>query len=408
MDPGDVYGDLREADLTRNIAQKVIPHLKQQGLIAMAVPLDLPLLQRIDWINNTGYRDSLNDICLEIHINSGGKRGLEAWFRGEGNNNSQKLAEQLLTSISSETGYPSLGAHSEYEHELGSLSFLNRTNPVTVILETLFIDNDEDSKILKNDQKLDELAKAIAKGVVGYFGQQVNTTTVTPLTTQPPVVAPTIPPVAPAAAPISQPVPVSRPVPPMPITAGAPAFAHQANPAPVQPIANRYPPAQGGFGQPGAFNPTNAFAPNNQAMPNAFGQPGAIPPAGGMMQDREQRKEMIRKRYIQILGREPGQNDTNYFLNIGVTEDQLIKRMIDSQEHVDLVKAKQELAKVKEEMDTLKDELVKYKSSSAESKQMVEHLQQLMQEKNQQLQKVIQAMTANGISPDKYLAPTAN
>lgn len=170
MDPGDIYGDLREADITRKIATMVVPHLKNSGVIAMQVPFDLPILQRIEWINNTGYRESLNDICVEIHINSGGKRGIEGWYKGEGGNPSQKLAKTLVDNVTATTGYRNNGVKSEYDHELGSLSFINRTNTVTTIIECLYIDNEEDIRILRNDDKLEELAAAIAGAITKYFG----------------------------------------------------------------------------------------------------------------------------------------------------------------------------------------------------------------------------------------------
>ena len=44
MDPGQIFGDLREADLTRKIAPKVIPHLQAAGVEVQGVPLDLSLI----------------------------------------------------------------------------------------------------------------------------------------------------------------------------------------------------------------------------------------------------------------------------------------------------------------------------------------------------------------------------
>ena len=370
MNPGDVYGDLREADLTRNIASKLIPHLKKQGYIVMAVPLDLPLLQRIDWINNTGYRESLNDICVEIHVNSGGKRGIETWYKGEGNNKSQSLAEKLATSVSTETGYHNNGAKSEYQHELGSLSFLNRTNPITVIIECLYLDNQEDIAILKDDSKLDSMALAVANGIKGYLNQ--GTQTPTAQTTPAPVPAP--------------PAPIPNTYQP-PATTQPPNLGHNTNPP--KPAGTSFtPPPPPKFGS--NITPSNSFGANK------FG--GGAPGGGGLMQDREKRKEVINKRYTQILGREPSQSDLNYFLNIGINEDDLIKRMIDSQEHVDLVKAKQELGKIKDELEKTKSELIKHRSDSKESEQMITNLNMLITEKNNQIRQMGGIMASSGMT----------
>jgi N-acetylmuramoyl-L-alanine amidase len=75
--PGAIFKDLREFDLTRKILDKLLPHLTKEKIEHKAVPADLNLLKRIDWINDTGYTEENGDLFLEIHINDGNKRGLE-------------------------------------------------------------------------------------------------------------------------------------------------------------------------------------------------------------------------------------------------------------------------------------------------------------------------------------------
>jgi len=88
------------------------------------------------------------------------------------------------------------------------------------------------------------------------------------------------------------------------------------------------------------------------------------------------------------LGREPNQNDLNYFLNIGIREDELIKKMIDSQEHIDLVKAKQELIELKDKFSTVQNELNDLKNQSEDSKNIIENLHQSIDQKNIALNKL--------------------
>ncbi|MEO6729038.1 MAG: N-acetylmuramoyl-L-alanine amidase, partial [Candidatus Dojkabacteria bacterium] len=168
--PGAINGDLREADLTRKILKKVIPHLEKTGVEFKAVPLDLPLLQRIDWINDTGYTEAQGDLFLEIHINDGGKRGIEGWFKGSAgpDNRSQKLATKVSEEVCKATGYQNQGSKSEFDHELGSLLILNQINPTGVAIEFLFIDEPNDIAILKDDAKLDDLAKLIADSMSDF------------------------------------------------------------------------------------------------------------------------------------------------------------------------------------------------------------------------------------------------
>ncbi len=155
--PGVVVENLKEADLTRSILKKIVTHLDSTEVEYKAVPLDLPLMQRINWINSQEYSEEKGDLFVEIHINDGGKRGFEFWYSGSAgsDNNSQKLAEYLIENLSKKTGYESQGAKSEHDHEIGSLLILNQTHPIAAALELLYIDNEEDQKILRDESKLD-------------------------------------------------------------------------------------------------------------------------------------------------------------------------------------------------------------------------------------------------------------
>jgi len=168
--PGEIFGDLKEALLTRNILQKVITALEKTNVDFKPVPLDLALIDRIEWINNTGFAEENGDVFIEIHINDGGKRGLEGWYKGSFSkeNKSQILTETIINKISEKTKYQIQGIRSEYEHELGSLLILNQIKPTGTAIECLYIDNPEDIKILKDENKLQELANAIASAIEEY------------------------------------------------------------------------------------------------------------------------------------------------------------------------------------------------------------------------------------------------
>ncbi|BCX13715.1 MAG: hypothetical protein KatS3mg085_247 [Candidatus Dojkabacteria bacterium] len=60
--PGQVKGDLKEAELTRKILKFCIPYLEKKQIEFKTVPLDMNLLDRIDWINKTGYSESEGDV----------------------------------------------------------------------------------------------------------------------------------------------------------------------------------------------------------------------------------------------------------------------------------------------------------------------------------------------------------
>ncbi len=368
MDPGQIHGDLTEANLTREIAPKIIPHLEMAGVEVQGVALDLPLLQRVEWINNTGYSDSTGDICVEVHVNDGGKRGIEAWFRGEGGNNSQKLAKVLVDSICTETGYASQGIHPEHEHELKSLTFLNRTNPASVLLETLYIDNPEDIALLKDPSKIEALAKSIANGILKYLGKDPEGKDL-PEEQKPkfddlkPVPRPNLPTAEtgvdlfdPSNFNVGQPAPTLTPY-------QAPAAA-----AAVPPITPSRP-----------FAPTTATIPQRSSGSNN-------------MIGREERKQMISSCYTKALGREPTPSDLNYFVNAGITEADLLKKIIDSQEHQDIIKGWQELPATKERIASLESEEMKLRAQVAESEQMISGLRKVMDEKDKVVSELQQAV----------------
>ncbi len=360
QEPGSKAHDLVEYEVARKIAKAVVPLLRQHGVITLIVPTDLDLIKRIDWINKTNYDETNNDVAIEVHINEGGKSGIESWYEGEGDSKSKQLSELILKNTSQESGLPSQSAKSEYEHEIGSIAFLHDVNSITTLIECGYIDNENDAKFLKEDSNIEKLAKGVAKGVLEYFGIvyredsisspiQNSTNSVSSLTTgnlNPPQSIPTNPyPVVPQPKPIN---PVQNQV--------------SSNPPPQM-----APSPSSGFNQP--------YSPGN----NNFGNQQK---SGGFI-TRDDRKKLIQDMYVKILGREPNQNDLSYFLNIGIGEQELIKKMIDSQEHADLVKSRQEVIKAKEELNSTRTELIQLRTSAEDQKVIIRNLHTLITQKNQ-------------------------
>ncbi|MBN1915806.1 N-acetylmuramoyl-L-alanine amidase [Candidatus Dojkabacteria bacterium] len=393
VDPGAVSGNLKEYELTRKIANAIIPYLRSHGLITLSVPPELDLARRIEWINSTGYRETLNDIAIEIHINDGGKSGIEGWFKEEGGNKSEDLAKKILEESSRLTGLQNQGVSSEYHHELGTLAFVHNCNPVSVLLECLYIDNEEDRVFLKDDKKIDLLGKGIAKGILKYLNiefremkntgeipaQKINQTSkVTPdnqtdnkkdkvsqaanehillnqRTSPPPAQTqqPNLPP-RPSFQPSSIP-PVTYP---SPLTGGSIGGLSRGFDRPV--------------GGAGLFNETGGNGESTYGGSN-------------ITQSRDSRKKTIEETYMKVLGREPNQNDLNYFLNIGITEDQLIKRMVDSQEHMDLVKARKEVIETKKKYEELSSKFMEIDTKAKDQEGIIKSLNTLLAQKNQAL-----------------------
>lgn len=338
--PGEIYGDLREADLTRKILKKTLPYLDSHQIEYQAVPLDLQLLKRLDWIRDTGYSSEQGDIFVEIHVNDGGKRGIEGWYEGAAStdNNSQKLAETLVNGICKQTGYQNQGAKSEYQHDLGSLIILNQSNTISAAIECLYIDNTEDIAILKDDTKLEQLAKAIADSINEYIKN-----------------------IAPALKyrPSSKQLPTNQ--------LNRPVFQNSTAPQVTTPFGGATP---------------------------SF---GSTTPNRPVLMDREERKEMIKKVYLKVLGKEPRQNDLNFHLNTGVTEIDLIKKLVDGVDHEKMVNDAKEFRQLSEKVLKLQAELDQLKANQGDVKVMQESMNRLLEHKNMLISRLNQELAKNNI-----------
>lgn len=348
--PGEIYKDLREADLTRKILAKTIPHLSRLKIDYKDVPLDLPLTDRITWINNTGYTKANGDIFVEIHINDGGKTGVESWFRGNStvDNHSQRLAELLLQNFCKRTGYVNNGARSEYDHEMTSLLILNQTNPIATAIEILYIDNPADIVLLKDDSKLEEIGKALAESINDYL-EAVK----------------------------SFPVPNNAIIP-----------AQNANNLNSEDqdenLDDEFPSIMPKTNYP--------FVPKPPAiLPSANKAP--------LLMDRDQRKEMIKKTYLKILGREPTPQESNSGLNTAISEEELAKKLLESDEFKKILEEAKNSEELKAQFSSLNAEIVALKQDKIDLVKTYETLTTAQEFKNAQIKKLSELLTQNGIIP---------
>lgn len=332
-EPGALKDDLREVDLTHKIATKITTRLRNKGIVTLSVPPELDLLQRIDWINKTGYKEETDDICIEIHINDGGKSGLEGWYKDKEENKSYELTLAIIEEACRVTELASQGVKSEYDHTLKTLAFLHNTNPTSSLIECLYIDSPTDQEFLRDDDRLDSLAEGIVKGILRFLGiEDLSDKVMQDKGSQSSM----------------SPVPSTSPYPSTPIQ--SPSFP--------------------------SYRPSSSYG---------MTQTPIITP-----QNREQRKTTIREKYQAILGRKVSEQDLNYFLNLGLSEDQMMKRLIGSQEHADMVKESQEYKKIQPKYEKLKVELKGVKTQLADKEKLIVQQNELIAQKNrtiEQLQK---------------------
>ena len=102
------------------------------------------------------------DIFVSIHCNAAGgdARGTEVEIY-PGSDASSKLGQCIQSQIVS-----SLGTVDRGLKERPGLIVLKHTDMPAVLVETAFIDNDDDAQLLANNQ--DDFARAIARGITDY------------------------------------------------------------------------------------------------------------------------------------------------------------------------------------------------------------------------------------------------
>lgn len=162
---GDV--DLRECDVALKIGSKVMKYLVAAGC-------DCRLLQSDNLYYDSDYDDRTCPVCedantwgadvfVSIHCNAfnGSARGTEVECydkNGEGGNLAQCIQDQIVQSV---------GTVDRGVREMPQLIVLKHTDMPAVLVETAFIDNDDDAALLVD--KEDDFARAIARGISDYF-----------------------------------------------------------------------------------------------------------------------------------------------------------------------------------------------------------------------------------------------
>lgn len=135
-------------------------------------------LQQIDYETLQIYENELQDICsqsndwgadlfVSIHCNAAANtdaQGTETFCMTEASAGG-KLARCIQSQVVSSLGTVDRGV------KCGSgLYVIRNTDCPAVLVETAFISNPDDEKLLLDDSKLDQFAAAIARGITDYVG----------------------------------------------------------------------------------------------------------------------------------------------------------------------------------------------------------------------------------------------
>lgn len=160
-DPGAVGNGLKERDVVLKIGKRVEDYLRAVGYDVKLFQYD-GLQEICDSANAYGA-----DLFVSIHCNAatGTARGTETFYY-EYSNAGRKLANCIQRQIVNSLGTYDRGLKTKISGGYDSY-VCKYTNMPAVLVETAFIDNPDDAKLLVEHE--DDFARAIARGVTDYL-----------------------------------------------------------------------------------------------------------------------------------------------------------------------------------------------------------------------------------------------
>jgi N-acetylmuramoyl-L-alanine amidase len=162
-DPGAIGNGMKEKDITLAITKKVGNELKRHGVkvgYTRTTDKTVALNRRGPLANNFGA-----DIFVSIHTNAFGNsntQGVET-YSFPGSKNGARLAQNIHNEIIKAKIYSR-----NRGTKTANFAVLRQSRMSAALVETAFITNKADAKLLRNKQN--EFATAIAKGVLKYLG----------------------------------------------------------------------------------------------------------------------------------------------------------------------------------------------------------------------------------------------
>lgn len=163
-DSGAVGNGLLEKDIVLNIAKILKEQLLEKGFNVCMTREDDTFVELKDRCVISNKQKA--DIFVSIHCNSAENKsafGFEI-YHTQGSMQGQKLSADIKLSINENKEL----IRTDRGIKTANFTVLTGTNMPAVLVETAFISNIEDSKILKAKQS--EFATAICKGICSYFG----------------------------------------------------------------------------------------------------------------------------------------------------------------------------------------------------------------------------------------------
>ncbi|MCI8995161.1 MAG: N-acetylmuramoyl-L-alanine amidase [Lachnospiraceae bacterium] len=166
-DQGTSYGDILEKDLTLEIVEKVKKELESAGY-------EVQLTRSKDEFVNIRERASLAnkkkpDLYVSIHCNfleQGEAAGIETYYAEGKGDASRELAEWIQSCTVAKTNAFDRNVRTE------DFVVIKDTEMPAALIETGFLSDAEERKLLQDQDYQKKLAEGIAEGIIGYWETQ--------------------------------------------------------------------------------------------------------------------------------------------------------------------------------------------------------------------------------------------
>lgn len=175
-DPGAsniVDPSIKEKDYTLDTSLAATEYLRKNDInVVLTRESDLPSNQQLSLAERSSLANAINaDLLVSVHFNAfnGTARGIEAYYKYKDRNGgtSKTLASNVVNSILEEFNLPNRGIKTK----LGSdgvtdyYHMIREVNAPSIIIESSFIDNEEDQKLVNTLEKRTKLGVQIGKGI---------------------------------------------------------------------------------------------------------------------------------------------------------------------------------------------------------------------------------------------------
>lgn len=183
IDGGTYHEDILEKNINLEIGLKLKESLIQRGAtVVMTREIDDSLDDHIS--NGSRHLEDLNarvkivndneaDIFISIHVNHTKNKNKigPIVFYNEHSEENKKIAEKMQGFLNKLSAYKEMDIKVKHDATPGDYFILRNTSSPGVIIETGFISNEIDRKLLLEKEHQDEIVELIGRCIISYFNE---------------------------------------------------------------------------------------------------------------------------------------------------------------------------------------------------------------------------------------------